>query len=337
MADTAVVILNYNGRHHLQQFLPSVVDHSANTTIYVVDNCSSDDSIAFIQSHYPQLTLIAFEQNYGYAGGYNHALEQINEPYCVLLNSDVEVTPNWIDPIVEFMQKNSEVAACQPKILDYRHRDRFEYAGAAGGFIDRLGYPFCRGRIFDSIETDHGQYDNAIPVFWASGACLFVRTAAFKTAGGLDEDFFAHMEEIDLCWRFHKMGHAVFCIPESKVYHLGGGTLDKSSARKTFLNFRNNLIMLFKNEPLTTTIWKIPVRVVLDWLAAIKFLKAQGFAHFLAIFRAHAGFVVSIPATIKKRRAFKSHKHLLLKVPNLVLPIQYFLMRRKKFSDYDLD
>jgi GT2 family glycosyltransferase len=247
---TAVVILNWNGRNFLETFLPSVLEYSARCAdVIVADNASTDDSVAFLQEHYPQIRIIEHPKNGGFSKGYNDALKQIDAEYYILLNSDVEVTPNWITPVIEMMDADPSIAACQPKLRSFEDRSQFEYAGAAGGFIDAYGYPFCRGRIFDVLEEDRGQYDDACEVFWATGACLFVRADLYHALGGLDEDFFAHMEEIDFCWRLKNNGHKVMYCPDSTVYHVGGGALPKSSPRKTYLNFRNNLALLVKNLP----------------------------------------------------------------------------------------
>ena len=242
---TAIVILNWNGRKMLEQYLPSVLEYSCDeATVVVADNASTDDSLTFLNARYPQIQTIVLDQNYGFAEGYNRALKQVEAEYYVLLNSDVEVTPHWLSPLIAYMDSHAEVAACQPKLLSYVNKEKFEYAGASGGYLDRYGYPFCRGRLFDAVETDRGQYDDTAEVLWATGACLFIRSEDYWRVGGLDGRFFAHCEEIDLCWRLNIVGRKVICMPESKVYHLGGGTLPKGNPMKTFLNFRNNLTML---------------------------------------------------------------------------------------------
>lgn len=271
----AIVILNWNGRHYLQQFLPSVLASSyQNASVTVADNGSSDDSVSWLQQHYPQVRIIGLPQNVGFAKGYNDALKQVQADYYVLLNSDVEVQPGWIEPVISLMESDTTIAACQPKLLSYSNRALFEYAGAAGGWIDCLGYPFARGRLLEAAvcETDNGQYDDEAPIFWASGAAMFVRPAAYHGCGGFDDYFFAHMEEIDLCWRMQLAGHRIMVCPQSVVYHVGGGTLPKGSARKTFLNFRNNLIMLYKNLPRRQLLWKLPLRLLLDGGYAVKCL-----------------------------------------------------------------
>ncbi len=287
----SIVILNWNGRHYLQQFLPSVLQSEYDSLqVIVADNCSTDDSISFIQQNYPQVQVIILEKNYGFARGYNEALKQVNSDYYVLLNSDVEVQAAWIKPVIDLMESDTNIAACQPKILQYKNRDLFEYAGAAGGWVDFLGYPFARGRIFDVCEKDNGQYNDIAPIFWASGAAMFVRSNVFHELGGLDEYFFAHQEEIDFCWRIQRAGYKVFCCPQSIVYHVGGGTLPKGNARKVFLNFRNNLIMMWKNLPLAEALWKITFRLFLDAISAIKSLFGGEGTYFTAVFHAHFAF-----------------------------------------------
>ena len=272
MNKISVVILNWNGADMMRRFLPSVIEHSPETDIVVADNGSTDESLQMLASEFPQIKVIAFDKNYGFAEGYNRALEQIDTPYTILLNNDVEVTPDWLQPLLTFMDSHPEAAACQPKLLNEQRRDHFEYAGACGGFIDWLGYPYCRGRVFSVVEKDNGQYDEPLPVFWATGAALLVRTALYKEVGGLDTRFFAHQEEIDLCWRLRSRGHQIWCIPQSKVYHVGGATLNQSNPRKTFLNFRNNLLMLYKNLPQGELQYVLMWRYVLDYLAALQMI-----------------------------------------------------------------
>ena len=302
----AVVILNWNGKSFLENFLPSVIKFSSGAQIIVADNNSTDDSVEFLKVHFPQVKTIINHANEGFAKGYNTALRQVDAHYYVLLNSDVEVTENWIDPIVALLDSTKDIAACQPKILDYYHKNKFEYAGASGGFIDTYGYPFCRGRIFNILEEDQGQYNNAIEVFWASGACLFLRAEAFWKVGGFDDDYFAHMEEIDLCWRMKNSGYKIYVEPQSIVYHVGGGTLNKISPRKTFLNFRNNLITLTKNASSQFLFFKIIYRMILDGVAAIKFLCEGKGSHFIAIIKAHFSFYAFLPSTLRKRKAMQS-------------------------------
>jgi GT2 family glycosyltransferase len=301
----AVVILNWNGRSFLEKFLPMVVNYSSNAQIIVADNQSTDDSMVLLKEKFPQVRIIANAENGGFAMGYNIALKQVTAEYYVLLNSDVEVTEYWIDPIIKLLDENQHIAACQPKILDYKQKNRFEYAGAAGGFIDKYGYPFCRGRIFNVLEEDKGQYDVAKEVFWATGACMFVRANAFWKAGGFDNDYFAHMEEIDVCWRMKNLGYQIYVEPKSFVYHVGGGTLNKLSPRKTFLNFRNNLITLTKNAAQPFLIVKIIYRMILDGVAAFKFLIEGSGTHFMAVLKAHLSFYAHLPSTLKKRKAMR--------------------------------
>jgi hypothetical protein len=287
----AVVIVHWNRKALLEQFLPFVVASTyPNLQIVVADNHSDDGSQEFIRSHYPQISIVQNDSNYGYAGGYNQALPQIDADYYILLNNDIEVTPEWIEPVIAEMEKHPTVAACQPKMLDFKTRNRFEYAGACGGYFDRLGYIFCRGRIFEAVEKDEGQYDSTESIFWATGACLFIRAELFHEAGGFDANFFAHMEEVDLCWRLQQMGYTIKAVPASKVYHVGGGTLSKMSPQKTYLNFRNNLIMLTKNLPVPTLLWLIPLRSFLDLISSIFFL-LNGFPRYSwAVHRAHADY-----------------------------------------------
>ncbi len=301
-ASVAVVILNYNGKKFFQQFLPGVIQHSAPHAVLVADNGSTDDSVAWLNANYPQVRVITNNGNYGYAEGYNRALREVTSDYYVLLNSDVEVTDGWIEPVIGLMQQDKSIAACQPKTLDHQHRRLFEYAGASGGFIDKYGYPFCRGRLFNSIEEDRHQFDDAMEVFWATGACLFVRASAFWQVGGFDNDYFAHMEEIDLCWRLKNVGHRIFVQPASVVYHVGGGTLNKLSSRKTFLNFRNNLITYTKNNTPRFLFLRILFRMILDGVAAFKFLSDGQPKHFFAVLKAHAYYYLWLPRTLKKRQ-----------------------------------
>jgi len=283
----AVVILNWNGRKYLEQFLPSVLAYSAGAELIVADNASTDDSISFLRAHYPAVRIIKFSENYGFCEGYNKALFQIKADYFVLLNSDIEVTPHWLEPIIALMETNPGIAACQPKIKSFYRRNFFEYAGAGGGYLDFLGYPFCRGRLFETLEEDKGQYNDVVPVFWATGACMFVRAKAYQEAGGLEPAFFAHMEEIDLCWRLQRMGYTIMYCGHSEVYHVGGGTLPKSNPRKTYLNFRNGLAMLYKNIPPAQVIEIFFIRIILDWVAALKFLANGDYKDAQAVFIAH--------------------------------------------------
>ena len=300
MTNVAVVILNYNGRAFLEKFLPSVIQNADGCEIVVANNASTDDSIEFLKSNYPNIRLIQNADNQGFAGGYNVALKQISSEYYVLLNSDVEVTPNWIRPIIDLMTANKLIAACQPKIKNFYQKTHFEYAGAAGGYIDWLGYPFCRGRIFDSLEEDLGQYNDTKEVFWATGACMFVRAKVFHEMGGFDANFFAHMEEIDLCWRMKNAGNQIFYCADSTVFHVGGGTLHKSNPRKTFLNYRNGLAMLYKNLPTNKLVFTILLRLILDGISGIKLLLGGSFANFWAVIKAHFAFYAMIPKLERK-------------------------------------
>lgn len=290
---TSVVILNWNGAEMLRRFLPSVIAYSQGegVEICVADNASSDNSCEVIEREFPEVRLIRLSENYGFAEGYNRALQQIDAEYVVLLNSDVEVTLGWLEPMTDYLDKHPQVAACQPKLLSFQEKSCFEYAGAAGGFIDKYGYPFCRGRIFDVIESDHGQYDDIIPVFWATGAALLIRLQVYREVGGLDGRFFAHMEEIDLCWRLRSRGYGIVCLPFSRVYHVGGATLKKENPRKTLLNFRNNLIMLYKNLPENELYRVMRVRLFLDYLAAFVFLLKGDKNNSLAVLRAHKEYM----------------------------------------------
>lgn len=292
MDKIAVVILNWNGCEMLRSFLPSVVrcSETDGAVVYVADNGSTDASVEMLRREFPTVHLIILEENHGFADGYNLALQQVSAEYVVLLNSDVEVTEHWLSPLATYMDAHPEVAACQPKIRSWRQKELFEYAGAAGGFIDRYGYPFCRGRIMGEVEVDKGQYDTVIPVFWATGAALFIRLKDYRDAGGLDGRFFAHMEEIDLCWRLRARGRLLVCIPQSVVYHVGGATLKKENPRKTFLNFRNNLVMLYKNLPQAELASVMRVRAILDYVAVLSFFLKGQIPNALAVLRARRAY-----------------------------------------------
>jgi len=330
----AVVILNWNGKEFLEKFLPDVVKYSsADADIIVADNASTDDSIELLSERFPQIRIIKNAVNAGYTGGYNDALVQIDHEYYVLLNSDIEVTEGWIKPVIEMMEADHRIAACQPKLRAWSKRSHFEYAGAAGGFIDHYGYPFCRGRIFQEIEEDHGQYDQETEIFWATGACMFVRAKLFHRFGGFDNDFFAHMEEIDLCWRFKNAGYRIIYCPDSVVYHVGGGTLPKKSSLKTYLNFRNNLTLIFKNIPSEKILMVFATRWFLDWVAASKFLLEGDIPDFVAVLRAHWHFIFNIRSQIKKRRKIFQSAVSGIYRRNMVL--EHFLRKKKKFSQLD--
>jgi len=330
----AVVILNWNGKKFLEKFLPSLLANSSDQAeIIVADNASSDDSVEYLKSNFRDIRIIQHNKNFGFAKGYNLALTQVEADYYVLLNSDIEVTPNWIQPVIELMESDSSIAACQPKIRSYSEPQKFEYAGAAGGFIDKYGYPFCRGRMFLSIEEDDGQYDDTIEIFWATGACMFVRAGLFHQFGGLDEDFFAHMEEIDFCWRLKNEGYKIMYCPSSVVYHIGGGTLPKISWRKTYLNFRNNCILLYKNLPDNLLLEVFAKRLFLDGIAAMKFLITAGFKDFFAVSKAHFSFYSSLGKTREKRKKLKQGQVNNIYQKNIVF--DYYLRGKKKFSDLD--
>ncbi len=303
MTKVAIVILNFNGKHFLEQFLPSVIKYSEGANVIVADNGSKDQSTDFLKKEFPEIQIIEIPENKGFCGGYNAALRQIQATYYVLLNSDIEVTPNWIAPVIDLMDNDPRIAAAQPKILSFRKKNKFEYAGAAGGQIDLLGYPFCRGRMFDSLEEDMGQYNDTVPIFWASGACLFIRSDRYHEMGGLDEDFFAHMEEIDLCWKLARAGNSIFYQGKSTVYHVGGGTLSASNPRKTYFNFRNGLSLLFKHQCASSLLWKFPLRILLDWAAALHFLSIGSGIHARAVMVAHLSFGRRLGHEIKKRAA----------------------------------
>ncbi len=325
----AVVILNWNGRSLLEEFLPSVVRHSKEATVYLADNASTDDSINYVISTFPEIQIIQNNSNGGYAKGYNDALVKINADIYCLLNSDVEVTKDWLAPIIKTFQESDTIAAIQPKILDYKRKTHFEYAGAAGGFIDKFGYPYCRGRIFDTLEEDIKQYDDTTSIFWASGACLFIRKKIFEDVGKLDEDFFAHQEEIDLCWRIQNYGYKIMYVGASTVYHLGGATLDTMNPQKTYLNFRNSLYLLLKNVPGKKLLFLILIRLILDGLAGVKFLVEGKFSHFFAIPRAHYSFYLNFNTFIKKRKKLsKTGKYYSI----FSVVWQYFILKRKHFN-----
>ncbi len=336
MAKTALVILNWNGLKYLKMFLPGVVKHTAgpDTGIYVADNGSTDGSCEWIASEFGDVRLIRFEYNHGFAEGYNLALSQIEAQYYVLLNSDIEVTSGWLNHLVDHMDRNPDVASCQPKILSYNRKDHFEYAGAAGGFLDKYGYPLCRGRILFEIEKDSGQYDSAADIFWSTGACMIVRSAAWKKCGGFDPAFFAHMEEIDLCWRFHKAGYRVSFIPDTVVFHVGGGALPYDSPLKTYLNFRNSLFLLYKNLPditLRSTLFK---RKILDGIAAVWFFSKGQFSSSLAVLKAHVHYYRSLDQLKKKRTIVKKlgqseSEGLLL---NKFLVFEFYLKKKRTYK-----
>ncbi len=334
----AIAILNYNGRNFLEKFLPFVLKHSEGHPVYVIDNLSTDNSVAFLESSFPEVHLIQLDENTGFTGGYNKGLQFIQSKYYVLLNSDIEVAPGWLPPLLELMESDKKIAACQPKILSYTNRQLFEHAGAAGGYIDRYGYPFCRGRIFDTVEEDKGQYDDNIETFWATGACMMIDAKAFRDAGGFDDRFFAHMEEIDLCWRLKNRGYKVYAVGKSHVYHVGGGTLPTHSPRKTYLNFRNSLWMLFKNSSPKTRLKKIAVRILLDCIAMLRFAISGQWPLVKAVGSAILDFLKSI---VKYKNNSIKVEDSLSPVKNLEkghgifegsIVMAYFMQSKKRFS-----
>jgi GT2 family glycosyltransferase len=328
----AVVILNFNGKKYLEQFLPSVLmPVYLNVQVIVADNGSSDGSIEFLRENFPKVIILDLEKNSGFAGGYNKALAKVDADIFVLLNSDVEVTPGWIEPVVELFETNEKIAAIQPKIRSYHNKEYFEYAGAAGGWIDSLGYPFARGRVFDTLEKDNGQYDDVQNVFWATGAALFIRSSVWRSAGGFDETFFAHQEEIDLCWRIQLMGYKIVVCPQSTVYHVGGGTLPKGE-QKQYLNFRNNLMMLSKNLSGLEKVLIIPARIILDWAFAFKQMFSGESSSARAIFRAHWFFIRHIVKPSTSTAITKKPLRDLEGVYNGSLVFKYFISGRKFFS-----
>lgn len=328
----AVVILNWNGRFFLENFLPSVYNSTyPNLEFIIGDNASTDNSVEFVSKTYPKIRLIRNEENQGFAKGYNTILEKVEADYFVLLNSDVDVQGAWIEPIIEAMEAQPAIAVAQPKILSWHKKDLFEHAGAAGGFIDQLGYPFCRGRIFDQVEIDESQYDDSLEIFWASGAAFFIRSSCWKKSGGFDSDFFAHMEEIDLCWRLKRMGYKIWYCANSEVYHVGGGSLKKEDPFKTYLNFRNNLFMLQKNLPIIRGYFTIFFRLWLDLLAIFKFLVNRRFKDAWAVHRAHLHFFLSFYKTAKKRKQFMNHRVTCVYQRSVVWA--HFVLGKKKFSE----
>jgi len=341
LSDCTIAILNYNGLEYLEAYLGDVEFSTRDKVdVLVIDNASKDESVAYVKSWHPGIKINSLAENYGFAEGYNQGLKSVNTPYTVILNSDVKVTENWLDPLIKIMESDSSIGCIQPKIKSLEHPDEFEYAGAAGGFLDNLGYPFCRGRLFDTVEKDTGQYDDEQEVFWASGAAMIIRTKLFKRLGGFDKDFFAHMEEIDLCWRIKRAGYKIIYSSASTVYHLGGGTLSYDSSNKIFLNFRNNLALLTKNEPSRKLFWKLPTRLVLDGIAALRFLFSGNVAAFFAVIKAHFGFYGRFFSLLAKRKKFSAQlKDMSIGAENLSgrysgnIIMKYFLNGKKKFSD----
>ena len=338
MCKIAIVILNWNGAKMLRRFLPNVLDFSRDeAVVYVADNASTDNSLEVLKTHFSEVRLVLLDRNWGFAEGYNRALRQVEAEYYVLLNSDVEVSHHWLTPLIEFMDNHPDVAACQPKLLSENDRDKFEYAGASGGFIDRFGYPFCRGRMFDTVENDDGQYDYATEILWATGACMVVRADDFMQAGGFDTRFFAHSEEIDLCWRLRLAGKKIYCIPDSFVYHIGGGTLPKNNPMKTYLNFRNNLTMLYKNLPENDLRRVMSVRFLLDYVAAFQALLSGRIGDFCAILKGRKAFRKWMPEYKKVREQIQAMR----KIDNVTgiygrsILWQYYVKRHRKYSELD--
>lgn len=332
----AVVILNWNGIALLKEFLPSVVNTIPQyAKVFVLDNASTDESVNYIHENFPSVQVLHNDDNYGFAEGYNKGLPMVDAEYLVLLNSDVECAKNWIEPVIDFMDEHKKVAVCQPKIMDYKNKESFEYAGAAGGYIDTFGFPFCRGRIFNELEKDSGQYNNPTSIFWATGACLFVRKTVFESVDGFDSSFFAHMEEIDMCWRILRAGHEIYYIPSSTVYHLGGGTLKKLNPQKTYLNFRNNLMMILKNNQRNGFIFTLFFKLILDGIAGLKFLLEGSPKHTWSVLKAHLFLYRNLRKVLKKRKALR------IKYPKTAITpfysgsivLDHYLLGKKTFSE----
>lgn len=332
MDKIAVVILNWNGVKLLEQFLPSVLQYSAEAVIYVADNASTDSSVNFVKENFPSVKIIQNNGNHGFAKGYNDALQNVGAEIYALVNSDIEVTQNWLRPIIETFDKEKQTAVIQPKILDFKNKEYFEYAGAAGGFIDKYGYPFCRGRIFDTIEKDNGQYNDNCELFWASGACFFIRKEVYHQLNGFDETFFAHQEEIDLCWRAKNEGHIIKYNSESVVYHVGGATLQQGNPKKTYLNFRNSLLMLVKNLPKKGLFFVIFFRMILDGIAGIRFLTQGKFGHTFAILKAHFSFYCLSLKYLKKRKDFQTQQYYTVKSIVFLYYIKKLLVFKEIFN-----
>jgi len=335
----SIVILNWNGKQYLEQFLPTLILYTVHpgAEIVVADNGSEDGSLAFMKKRFPDIRTIELDRNYGFSGGYNRALEQIDTSYVILLNSDIEVTEGWLEPMLELMEKDEKVAACSPRIRDYHRRSWFEYAGAAGGFMDRYGYPFCRGRIFDHLEEDRGQYDDPVDLFWGTGACLMVRTDAYRATGGLDELFFAHMEEIDLCWRLQRKGYRIRFVPSSTVYHVGGATLNRQDPFKTYLNFRNNLLLLYKNLPVRGRGRILFSRMILDGISAFRFLLRGDIKDLRAVFRAHRAYygMKSSYNGIRNRSKYPENSFIASGIFPGSIVIEFFLKGKRRFDQLD--
>jgi len=331
LSNIAVVILNWNGEKILGKFLPSVVKYSKKIAdIIIIDNASTDNSVAFLKNNYPTIKIIQLEKNHGFAGGYNLGLQEVKHDYYILLNSDVEVTENWIDPVIEVFSLDESIIACQPKIRAYNNKEYFEYAGAAGGYMDKYGYPFCKGRIFNTLEKDENQYNDIEEIFWASGACLFIKSEAYHNAGGFDEFFFAHMEEIDLCWRLKNQGYKIMYCPNSTVFHLGGGTLSKINPKKTFLNFRNSLLAIHKNLPKNIRFKTIFIRLIFDGIAVARFLVSGQPKHAFSVLRAHFSFYSSIQQNKLKRNLSNNPNK--KGIINKSIVVEYFIKKRTLYK-----
>ena len=324
----AVVILNWNGKKLLEQFLPSIIEYSKEATIYVADNASTDDSISCLKAHFPTVRIIQNKDNFGYARGYNEALHEVEEEIYALVNSDIEVTENWLQPIISLFESEPKTSIIQPKILDYKSKEYYEYAGAGGGFIDKYGFPYCRGRIFDTIEKDNGQYNDTTEIFWASGACFFIRKSIYRELDGFDADFFAHQEEIDLCWRAFNKGYVARYCGQSTVYHVGGATLDTENPKKTFLNFRNSLWMLVKNLPTNKLFPVLFIRLILDGIAAAHFLSQGKYKHIWVVLKSHFYFYLYLPKFISKRGEIQTKNY--YKIKSIVY--RYFIKKDKVFK-----
>ncbi|MBN2522827.1 MAG: glycosyltransferase family 2 protein [Bacteroidales bacterium] len=335
----AVVILNWNGKKFLETFLQSVVNYSydGKSKVYIVDNHSTDDSLDYVRLNFPDVEIIEFDVNHGFAKGYALSLPEINAKYYMLLNSDVEVTKNWLNPLVDLFEKDPSIAAAMPKIKSYTRKDHFEYAGAGGGFIDKFGYPFCQGRILTEIEKDTGQYNKCREIFWASGACMFLRSEVYRKAGGLDVDFFAHMEEIDLCWRIKRLGYKIYYCPESQVYHVGGGTLPNDNPRKLYYNYRNSLYLLIKNLTRTQLITIMIPRLFLDCISCSLYLMQGKFSFFMSVIRAHIRFYFRLPHLISKRKAFSKivATNMVDQIYNKSIVFSFFIRKKKYFTELD--
>lgn len=329
MDKIAVVILNWNGVKLLEQFLPSVIQFSEGATIYVADNDSTDNSVAYVTEHFPTVKIVKNSGNYGFAKGYNDALKEVEAEIYALVNSDIEVTENWLKPIIETFEAEKQTAIIQPKILDFKNKEYFEYAGAAGGFIDKYGFPFCRGRIFDTVEKDNGQYDQNCEIFWASGACFFIRKKVYDELGGFDETFFAHQEEIDLCWRVQNDGHTIKYNYQTVVYHVGGATLEHGNPKKTYLNFRNSLLMLVKNLPKKGLFFVVFFRMTLDGIAGVRFLTQGKIKHTFAILHAHFSFYCLSILYLRKREYFQIQKYYTVKS----VVFLYYIKKLTYFKD----